>query len=326
MKKIYFVSLKIKFYKIIAMQLFKKKETITQNLTFMAIMAVINVLIAVMIAFTSFIAVFLILFLPLINTLVAYYTKARYYPLYIIATIGLTIVTTLWNIDTTILYVLPSLIIGFLFGLFAKIKINPIFVILVSAFIELGFYYLGIYLVELISDINMLESMMNIFNIDCETSQIYLPSILLLVSFIQIFLSYLIIYNEFKRFEKDLFLIKEGKIIQYAIDLILLILIILGYFFSLTIAYLAIVVFYYFAIISIIMAINNLQKIKLILFGSNILLTIIFFAIFYQYLPINHGLILLAIYPLSVEIVDFIAYILNKTRRDNKIKQGKGND
>ncbi len=308
------------------MQLFKKKETIIQNLTFMAIMAVINLLIAVLIAFTSFIAVFLILFLPLINTLVAYYTKARYYPIYIFASLGLTIVATLWNIDTTIFYVLPSLLIGFLFGLFAKFKINPTFTILLSAFIELGFYYLGIYFVHLISGVDIIESLVDIFNIEMATIKIYFPSILLIISLIQIYLSYLIIYNEFKRFEKDLFLIKEGKIIQYLLDLILVILIIIGYFYSLTLAYIALVTFYYFAIISIIMAIMNIQKIKLIIFSFNILLSIFVFAFFYQHLPPNSGLILLGVYPLSVEITDSIAYILNKHKRDNKIKKGKEND
>ena len=88
----------------------KKKETLVQNITYMAIMAAINVvfvLITVLVPFLFFLIVFV---LPLTSTIVTLHCKKRYFPIYAVATIGLCMICTMWQIGDTIFYVIPSVI------------------------------------------------------------------------------------------------------------------------------------------------------------------------------------------------------------------------
>ena len=112
------------------MKLFSKRETLLQNMALMGIMAAINIIVAVISAFAPVASIFLVLILPLSSTLVEIYCKDRYYPIYAVATIGLSLVATLWNMETTIFYVLPSILTGYIFGLMSKKNVPAIYSIL----------------------------------------------------------------------------------------------------------------------------------------------------------------------------------------------------
>ena len=90
-----------------------KRETLVQNIAYMAIMAAINVVFVLITTLVPALLFLMIFVLPLTSTMVTLLCKKKYFPIYAVATIGLCMVVTLWKIDDTIFYVIPSIITGF---------------------------------------------------------------------------------------------------------------------------------------------------------------------------------------------------------------------
>ena len=96
------------------MRLIYQRENLAKAIPLMALMAAINIIVAEIAALSIIASVFLILILPLASTIVELSVKDRYFPIYGLATIGLCLALTFWNIDTTIFYVIPSVITGYI--------------------------------------------------------------------------------------------------------------------------------------------------------------------------------------------------------------------
>ena len=113
------------------MGLFSKKETLIQNMTFMGIFSAINVVISllstILFAVATPISILLIIVLPLTSTVVELFCKDKYYPIYLFSTIGLSLVVTMWDMQNTIFYLIPSVFTGYIFGLLTKKRISGIY-------------------------------------------------------------------------------------------------------------------------------------------------------------------------------------------------------
>ena len=99
------------------MSVFKKKETIVENMTYMGLMAAINVVFVLLTTFVPFLFFLIVFVLPLTSTIVALHCNKKYFPIYAFATIGLCLLVTIWKIDDTLFYIIPSIITGFLFAI-----------------------------------------------------------------------------------------------------------------------------------------------------------------------------------------------------------------
>lgn len=128
------------------MSIFKKRETIVENITYMALMAAINVIFVLLTYFVPFLVFLLIFVLPLSSTIVTLYCKKRYYPIYAIATVGICLLVTISNIGDTIFFVVPSIITGFVFGILVKTKTPSILIILTTTIIQVLLTYPGLLL------------------------------------------------------------------------------------------------------------------------------------------------------------------------------------
>ena len=106
------------------MGIFKKRETLTQNIAFMGIMAAINVVFVLLTTFVPLLFVLIVFVLPLTSTMVALHCNKKFFPIYAVATIGLCLICTIWKIDDTLFYVIPSIISGFVFALLAERKLS----------------------------------------------------------------------------------------------------------------------------------------------------------------------------------------------------------
>ena len=99
------------------MALFKKRETLVQNIAYMAIMAAINVIFVLLTALLPPLMFLMVFVLPLTSAVVTLFCKKRYFPIYFIVTIGLCMLASFGiYIFDTFFYVLPALISGFFFG------------------------------------------------------------------------------------------------------------------------------------------------------------------------------------------------------------------
>ena len=122
------------------MALFKKKTTLVHHITYMGIMAAINLIFILLATFVPPLMFILILLLPFASTVVGYYCLKRYYIIYAVATVGLCFLCS-FNIGDTIFYVVPAIASGFVLGVLFALAIC-FFLFENKRFIHFGCYYL----------------------------------------------------------------------------------------------------------------------------------------------------------------------------------------
>ena len=299
------------------MYLFSKKETLIQNITFMAIMAAINIVISVistlMGAVVPIVSVFFIIILPLTSTVVTLFCKNRYYPIYAVATIGLSMVATMWNMEYTIFYVVPSIITGFIFGLLSKKKVNGIYSIAIAAFLQTGITYALIPLLNVIYGTNFIETAKALFNVGPESYVNYfIPTIIFAISLIQVGLSYIVIANEIRKMN-----IEPAQNIKnnWVLPLISVgfLFIALGFTFRyLSGAFVTIFISLYFTVASLVVFIKSKLIPSLIVLGGSVILSIILFAVFYPLINEPTSFVLIGLFPLTNNISTIIVSFLIK--------------
>ena len=301
------------------MSIFSKRVSIQQNIAFMAMMAAINIIISVVAAFSSIIGIFLIIILPLTSVLVAIYCNNKYYIIYALATFGLSIVTTLWNMQTTFFYVLPSLITGFIFGFASKHKINPIWSILCSSMVQALITFAFIPIINAIFQVDIIGTFKTAFGLSqSESINIIIPTFILAISLIQIILSYIVISNEIKKFgfaEIN----KENNLLLLGIITTIMSLSLFGFYYcSLATAYVILTINFYFAVFIICELIYLKYYRSLILVGVSVLLTIFVIALANSSMKPNSSLLLLGIMPFCISTISITVSFLQKKREQIK--------
>lgn len=202
--------------------MFKKKETLLQNMAFMAIIAAINVLIAALTDLIPFIGIIIILFLPFLSALVTMLCKWRYYPIYALATVLVALILTLTNSMFTIFYLIPSLITGFLFGLSFNDGLDGAVSILITSLAQFGLTYLSIPIINGIYGVDMINQFIKLFQLDSNPYvHSIIPSGIYLLSLIQILFSYIVLRNEINKFNIPQKKILNERLILTLIGLIL---------------------------------------------------------------------------------------------------------
>lgn len=181
-----------------------KKITLTQNLTYMALMAAINVIFSLLAMFFPLSAFFLMIALPLTSVIVTLYCQNRYFIIYAIATILLSLIVTMQNMEMTIFYVIPSLASGFLFGMLIKYKWNAAYILLSASLLQVAISYLTIPIISAIYGPDMIVVFLTLLKLEnnAEIAQIVLPTIFAF-SFVQSIFSYMIIQGEIHKFNYD---------------------------------------------------------------------------------------------------------------------------
>ena len=183
------------------MRLIYQRKNLQKSIPLMALMAAINVIIAELAGLSLIASLFLVLCLPLTSAIVELCCKDRYFPIYAIATFGLSLGLTFWNMETTIFYVLPSILTGYIFGLLAKHKIPTIWSIFLATLVQMGIslalipFINFVFQVDLIMTFKTALGMKDMVNVD-----IIIPTFIFLISLIQISLSQLIVSQELRKF------------------------------------------------------------------------------------------------------------------------------
>ena len=301
------------------MKIFSKRETMAQNIALMGLMSAINIIISVFSSLFPAVSIFIVLLLPLTSVLVEIYCKDRYYPIYAFATFGLALVATLWNMETTIFYLLPSLITGYVFGLLNKLKVPPLYSIITASLIQMGFTFISIPLINFIFDVDIIMTFKTVFNlVDSENIDVIIPSFIFVISLIQTSLSYAIISNEFNKLSIDENHSSSYQWIYQCLIMALLIVMIAISFVSLKIAYILLLIAIYFAVFVIIDFIEEKYFYTLIVFAFGLVINIIVFALINEKMPINSSLLLIGITPFWIGFISTIVSFLK--RKSNKVK------
>lgn len=299
------------------MKIFSKRETLAQNMALMGIMSAINIIIAVVCSLVPWIAIFLILILPLTSVLVEIFCKDKYYPIYALATFGLALVATLWNMETTIFYVLPSLLTGYIFGLLAKKKIPSIYSILGSSLIQMGLTLAFIPLINFIFGVDVVLTFKTFFNLaDSKNVDVIVPAFIFVISLIQMALSYIIISEEIKKI--GVYPIAQERfqwIYQLALGIISLSIIGVA-FLSLEVAYVLLMISIYLSVFIIIDYISSKYWHILIIFGAGIILNVIIFALYFTKIKEPAGMLLIGVSPLWIAFISTLVSFLKRKPKE----------
>ncbi len=205
----------------------KPKTSFTSNLTFIALMTSFNIIFSVLMLFLPALSLILYLLLPFISTLVVLFCKAKYLPIYYIASIAISFIINLNGLDFIIFTLLPSLITGTIFGICLKKEVNIGLTILISSFCQLIFSLSTIPLVNLIYTNN--RNIIEVFSLflgetkSYLTYKLFLP-LTLVVSLVQNIISFLIISSEVTKFNVTLNETNKHYVAYSYLNLIIIIL------------------------------------------------------------------------------------------------------
>ena len=273
--------------------MFKKRETLTQNIAYMGLMAAINVIFVLLTYFVPFLIFVLVFVLPLTSVVVTIFCQKKYLPIYMLATIGLCLIATFNNFSDTLFYVIPALISGVLFGLMVEQKISPVWIIFASSLVTTGLSYAFVPLIELIYNQNIITVFLAVFKVDGFTFIDYaVPCFIYLISLIQSVLSYLFIRAELPKL--GITMEDESRFIPLLIaSLFTLLLIGISIPFFPKLSYLFSMWFIYFGCY-ILIDLALLKKTYIYVgFGIAVIIEFVLFGTLYQIIPQPFGFLLI---------------------------------
>ena len=280
--------------------MFSKRETLTQNIAYMGIMAAINVVFVLLTYFVPFLIFLLVFILPLTSVIVTLYCQKKYIPIYLIATIALCMIATINNFTDTLFYVIPALISGVCFGLMVEKKVPSIWIIFVTSLITTGLSYAFVPLIQLIYQQNIIDIFTKILKIDdAKYLAYYIPCFFYLISLIQSVLCYMFIKAQLPKMGKTIN-DNNNNIFTYFAGILLLFLHILFIFVYPQLSYLFTMWLIYF---SCFIFVDLLLKIKVyiyIVLGICLIAQIVLFAVFYPSVANPYGFHLISISPVLV--------------------------
>ncbi len=298
----------------------KRKETIVQNIAYMAIMAAINVIFVLLTTFVPVLLFLIVFVLPLTSVIVTLHCKKRYFPIYAVVTIGLCMLVTLWRIDDTIFYVIPSIISGFIFGVLVEKKVPSFWIIFITTVIQIGFTYATIPLIQAMFGRNIVEVFATAFSLqDFQYLSYVVPCFIFFISLAQEIIAFIIIRNELPKFGYELNDPKHLPLSLFislisSVGLAFMFMFIygpLGYLFSLFSMFFGIYAFVY-----LVLGRNLFIYISL---PASFILSIFLFAGFYSLVEKPLGLIFVNIFFFMEAIIVLINNYLLKHRNIDKI-------
>ena len=299
----------------------KKKETLTQNITYMALMAAINVIFVLITTFFPVLFFLIVFILPLTSAIVVVHCKKRYFPIYAFATIGLCLICTIWKIDDTIFYVIPSILSGFLFGFMSEKKVPSIWIIMATTALQIGLTYAAMPLIKLITGRDIIQVFATAFSINTFQYLDYVvPSFIFFMSLTQEVISYVVIKEELAKFGVQYDEPKAIDLILFISSMVSLTLTVVFAFIYGPMAYLFGLFTLFFGIYTIIYLISLNKKLVYILLGVSLFLSIFFFALLYKLVPQPLGLLFVNILFLFVSIVNLLNKYLFTKNNNCKIE------
>ena len=294
------------------MKFLSQRKSAAQIIALMAMMSAINIIVSVIAAFSVIASVLLIIILPLTSTIVVLACPEKYFPIYAFATIGLSVVATIWNLDVTLFYVVPSIVSGFVFGFCIKRSIYFGWSIVISALLQMGISFAIIPLINVLFEIDFIRDLLVIFKIyDAIPGEIFICCSFYVIALIQTFLSYFVVKNEIEKLKPMKTESNGIKYFSFAGICSCIILIPVS-FLSIGAAYTLELVGITIAGFTIYEFFKSQSNRRLIISAATLLINIFVVAIFYNMIPAYYGLLVFALTPLIINLLCFCYFLLKK--------------
>lgn len=289
-------------------------RTRTHQLTYIAIMSAITIVLSAFTNYFPFSSILLILFLPFIAALVAIICDLKYFPIYLVASILLSIVIDFSNFLNIFFYLIPSMISGLIIGVTYRLKLNGLYILLLVSMFNLLSNYAVIPVLNNLYEINFISYSLSLVGLESHPlGSSFFMLFLYIIALIQAAITYLIVTDE-------IYVIR-GKIVEdydhnsLYVMLIVMIATAIFTFFHRGIALVGIAILILLSVYQLLRIKNVHPKLFYITLISVILTTMISFILaelhHIQYLPLY-----LILPVLLVVITSFLwEYILNKRKK-----------
>lgn len=299
------------------MRVFKKQETLVQNMAYMGLMAAVNVIFIVLTYSVPFLLFLLVFLLPLCSAIISFYCKKIYFPIYFIV---VSAICLLIDFSDTIFYVIPSLITGFIFGLLVEKKVPSVYIITIETIIQFGISLAFIPLIKLITNRDIVYDMAKLFSLENYEYLNYIKyTFIFFISFVQIIITFLVLYSELSKFGININNQYKYLFLLDVFSLSSLGLMILFAFLVPEISYIFLLLSFMFTISRLIYLDYSFYKIYLIELGAIVLITIFFVALLYQSINKPLGLTLVGILPALISCACLINNCLLSKHNKGKI-------
>lgn len=297
------------------MNVFKEKETFTENIAFIGMSAAMVAALSVVSAFLPLSSFAIILFLPLLAALTTYYCKDKYLLLYVFASIGISLLTTAYDITVTLFDVTPAILTGSLFGYLLKKKIPHTLTILIVSLLKLGLNYLMVILLKAIYGIDIIQSFLSLLNLqNKENISCIVPTFIFAYALIQESISFLVITLNAKNIE-----IKKASLyFDLGISLSALCFLALGFglsFVSLTTGYLLASIGIYLTFAGGKSLLVKRPWYFYLLLGLLLLVSFYLSAYFYSSLPKGNAILLFLAFFVSISLCEVVSRLLFKDEK-----------
>ena len=176
------------------MNILKKRVKPIENLTFASIMTAITVAFFAILNFVPFSFLIIILVFPFVSFVVGMVCKKRYFVMFFISSVLLSLTFSFYDISNLLFYLVPSLITGFIMALLANKKFSIYMQIGLATIVQLLLTLLFVPVIEIIYEINIINDIVKLFGLHTyrHIDSFVIPFMLFL-SFIQTFISYIFI-------------------------------------------------------------------------------------------------------------------------------------
>lgn len=181
-------------------------RTRTHQLVYVAIMTGLTIVLSILTNFIPFMSLFLIVFLPFVAALVAIVTDLKFFPIYALSSILLSVVVDAQNFLNIIFYLLPSLVSGLVIGVTYRLKLNGIYILLAITLINLLANYAIIPVLDHLYQINFIQYALGLIGLGSHPlANAIFMMFLFILGIIQASLTYMVIRDELHLIKGEIF-------------------------------------------------------------------------------------------------------------------------
>ncbi len=297
----------------------KEKQSFIQNLAFMALMAAINMVFSLVALFFPFASLFLIIALPMASVMVVLVCKEKYYPIYAVATLCLSFLVTLNGPETTLFYLFPSLLSGFLFGFLIKRNVFSGWIILAASFLELGVSYITMLIINAIYETDMVAFFARLFAMDQSPFVgVIMPTFFFVLALAQSTLCFIVIQSETQKFG---FRVKtevaDPRLLAWS-SFATLPLMALGMWIAPWLSYLMLACFIFFSLFSFILVWPKRTQKIIIIWSISEFLTLFLFAAVFDWVQAPLSLLFIGLFFLPSDVLCLVSFYLKKDSKTIK--------
>ena len=304
------------------MRFFRFRTRPVEIIAFMAIFAALDAVLAMVAAFLPGSTIFLLLLIPASSALVALLVPGPWIPVFVVSSFGVCMAASAWNFQATLFYVLPSLIVGGLYGFLFRKKAPSSYLLFGVSLLQFLLFTLSLYLLQLMYGVDVFALLLSaVGKAENDYTSHAFPLFCLAYSLAQMVISDLFLRLIFAKLQ-----IKQEEanipyFADYAIALTFMVLTYVLIWFAPALGYFALCCLLYWTVAIAANSIPYARMYHYFILGGGILLAIFLFAILYSLCPRDTGLSLFGMFTLPILVASFLSDRLMKTSTENRINR-----